>query len=219
VNTAERAARSHARPKREDLLQSNRIEFPGDRRIGREDRFDLAGEVHPSAVLADVERPHAKRIAGEHQRLALTVPQRDRPLTIEPAECTRAPLFVRVDDDFRVTARPEPMAATLQLLAQFEIVEDLAIETDPQRIGFVGQRLLTGEQIDDRQPRMPKASTCIAVDAELVRAAVTQRADHLTKVIDVGRHQPVAQVDDSRDTAHQALTSDTGCTSKGLLCR
>ena len=149
------------------------------RRVSGKERLQLAREEQAAAVLAYVERPDAVGIAREHEMPGSRIPERDRPLPVEALEGGGAPLLPRVDDDFGVAAGAEAVAERFELGAQLDVVEDLAVEDDPERLVLVGERLLPAGQIDDRQPGMRQAGPVVAIGAELVRAAVPERARHV----------------------------------------
>jgi len=87
---------------------------------------------------------------------------------------------------------------------QLDVVENFAVENGPERAGFVGERLLAGGKINDREPRMGESCARRAIDAELIRPAVMQRACHAQqRVAGWGRALSRAvQFDDARDAAH-----------------
>jgi hypothetical protein len=80
----------------------------------------------------DEERPHTERVASEDKTPPIRVPECDGPLTIEATERIGAPLFVGVNDDFRVAARAEPMSALFEFVPQLNVVEDLSVERNPE---------------------------------------------------------------------------------------
>src|SRR4029079_9420197 len=102
----------------------------------------------------------------------------DGPLAVEAREGRVAPRLEGVHDDLRVAVRAEAVAERLQLGAQLEVVEDLAVERHPQRLVFVAERLLPGREVDDREARVGETGPRVAVDTELIRAAVVQRPGH-----------------------------------------
>jgi hypothetical protein len=185
-DAAEHGLRRDDGPERERLVESPRIEGARQRRRRGEDRLHLAREEHAPVVLGHVERAHAHAVAAEHELAAPRVPERDRPLAVEALERPFAPLLPRVDDDLGVAPRPEAVAALLELRAQVEVVEDLAVVGDPERAVLVREGLLPGREVDDREPRVRQADPVVAVDAELVRAAVSERGGHGAERLDGG---------------------------------
>src|SRR5207247_1626349 len=70
-----------------------------------------------------------------------------------------APLLVPVDQDFGVAAGAEDVAPGDQLLAQPEVVVDLAVEGDGDGAVLVLHRLRAGlREVDDREPPVPTAA-------------------------------------------------------------
>ena len=170
-------------------------------------------------MLCDVERTHAKRVSRQHQLRTCIVPERDGPLPVEATEGVIAPLLEGVDDHLGVAAGSEDVAQAFKLVAQLDVVEDLAVEDDPQRAVLIRERLLAAGEVDDREPRMTEPGTTIAIDPELVRTAVLQRCRHPSELIELGRWQVVAERDDASDAAHQVVISATGSTSIGRACK
>ncbi len=81
---------------------------------------------------ADIERPHSERIARQDETVAIRIPQRNGPLTVEATKRIGAPLFVGMDDDFRIATRAEPVSPFLEIVSQFDVVEDLSVERNPE---------------------------------------------------------------------------------------
>ena len=69
---------------------------------------------------------------------------------VEMIEDICAPLFVAVDDYFRVGIRPKLMALALQFGSQFFVIVNLAVEDYPHGFLCVGHRLMAAGEIDDR---------------------------------------------------------------------
>jgi len=64
-----------------------------------------------------------------------------------------------MEDDFRVRTGTEAPALGDQLVAQFDIVEDFAIEDSPHRPVLVRNGLIAGGEVDDAQPCVAEART------------------------------------------------------------
>ena len=194
--------RGHRRPEGEEFVQTHRIEPSRHRGVGGKQRLHLAGKHEASGVFGDVERTHSEGIARQNQLAAFAIPQADGPLAVEASERLGAPLFVGVHDHFGVAAGLELVAAPDEFLAQLHVVEDLAVERDPQRAALVRERLLARRQIDDRQPGVGKTGVAIAVDPELVRTAVAERASHHAELFELGWGRGGAAQHHARDAAH-----------------
>src|SRR5690606_9090229 len=133
------------------------------------------------------ERADAGAVARQHQALAARVPERDRELAVEALDEAVAVAVVEVDDHLGVGAGAEGVALALQLLAQFEVVEDLAVEDGPDRPGAVVQRLLAGGRVDDRQSGVGQANAGGEVDSVGVGAAVAERRGHALQLATILR--------------------------------
>ncbi|MCY1236056.1 hypothetical protein D9M72_486920 [compost metagenome] len=79
---------------------------------------------------------------------------------------------------FGVARGVEAPALGTQLIAQFDIIEDLAVEGDRQFTALVRHRLLAVAETDDRQARMTKSGLLVDEDAVLVWAAMGNRGNH-----------------------------------------
>src|SRR5262249_43324373 len=113
--------------------------------------------------------------------------------------------LVGVNDDLGVALRTERVPERDELRAELHVVEDLAVEGDPHRLVFVGERLLARRKIDDGEARVREAGAVVAVDAELVRAAVAHGAAHRAELLDGGAARVLSEGDDAGDAAHGAL--------------
>ena len=64
------------------------------------------------------------------------------------------PLLVSMQQDLGVRLGPEAVALGLQVGAQLVIVIDLAVEDNPDGPVFIRQRLVTADEVDNRQTSM-----------------------------------------------------------------
>ncbi len=63
-----------------------------------------------------------------------------------------AVLFIQMNDNFSITARPEAMPAMLQLLTQLGKVKNFSVVSDPKSFVFIAHGLMTSwTQVDDAQ--------------------------------------------------------------------
>ena len=78
--------------------------------------------------------------------------------------------------DLAVRARPEPMAARLELALDALVVVELAVDDDVQALVLAGDRLIAGVQVDDAEPRVPEADSPVRRDPlpAAVRSAMMQ---------------------------------------------
>jgi hypothetical protein len=215
ADAGEHRARRDRGPKRQGLIEADRIEGP--RQVGRagEDRLDLAAEDHLAVALGVVERPHPDPIASQDQAALGAIPQREGPLAVHPIEGVLAPLLPGVEDDLGVALGAEAVAGGDELRAQLDVVEDLAVEDDPQSLVLVGHRLLAAGQIDDRQAGVGQPGARVAVGPELVGPAVVHRPQHPGQSRGLGS-RAVAQRDQTGDATHAAGIVHGGGVRKNL---
>ena len=122
--------------------------------------FDLRREEQPLAAARPVERLDAQPIARERAAGAGGHPRsrtrtcragdrrRRRPIARRRGRCSRYP--IACDRRGRSASSSRRRSA---------VVVDLAVEADPDRLVFVGERLLAGGQIDDAQSAVAEGRT------------------------------------------------------------
>jgi hypothetical protein len=172
-----------------------------DVRAAAAERPRLAREGEPAAVEPVVERLHPEAVARAEERPLLAVPDRERPHPVELVDAALAPLAVAREQHLRVGLAAEAIALRAQLLAQLEVVVDLAVEDqlEPSIVG--GERLESrvGE-VDDREPQVSEADAVVREDAAAVGAAVREPVEHR---VDLRARRGRAQLDDPAEAAHQ----------------
>ena len=129
-----------------------------------EQRLDFRGQVQHASVIRIVEGLDAKAIAGGEERVVRTVPERERELTAQLVQASRAEVFIKVQCDLTVGARAKAVATTFEVaLDTLEIVE-LTVDDDPHALVLAGDRLLAGGQVDDAEPGMSHPNPPIGSD-------------------------------------------------------
>ena len=123
--------------------------------------------------------------------------------SLEALEAAGAPLLVRAQDGLGIAGGTEDVAEILQLLAQLDVVVDLAVEDEAEVGEFVDERLIGGGgEVDDGEAGVAEADTWREIGAIAVWAAVAQRGDH---GLNLARgHGLAAGAHDARDTAHRS---------------
>ena len=81
-------------------------------------------------------------------------------------------------DDLGVAARMEAVTERLQLGYELLVVVDLAVVDDDDRAVLVVEGLLTGREIDDREPAVTERDTRLEVQAVAIGPAVGDRVVH-----------------------------------------
>ena len=125
------------------------------------------------------ERPDAHAVARQHHLPPARVPDREGEVAVEPRDAIRPHLFVEADDDLGVGMRAEADALRDQLVAQLDVVEDLAVEGDPDasRSSFaIGCAPAARSMIESLVWAKPKPSPWLIALA--VGPAVAKRREH-----------------------------------------
>ena len=172
-----------------------------------EQRLDLGGEGDGSVTHRIVDRPHAGAVARQHQALTACVPDGKGEVAVERLDAIGPPLLVEVDDDLGVGRRLEDVAAGDQLGAQLDVVEDLAVEGDPDGAVLVAHRLLAAVEIDDAEARVRE--TDVAVDV-MCRCRPGRDAQALRSCAPAVRGAPRAP--QAVDSSRQYRTCPPGAT-------
>ena len=185
-----------------ELLRQLRLVCFGGDETASEDGFDFGSEEQPPVDESPVERLHAETIAREEQPPARGVPDGEREHAPKPIDTGITPLLVGMDDGLGVGAGSIAMARLLEFLADGGVVVDLAVEHDPDRLVFVGERLMTGCQVHDAQPSVADRCLLIRKQPGIVRAPVGEQVAHISHaralvgMETIGRHY-------SRNSAHR----------------
>ena len=95
-----------------------------------QERLDLGREMEPALTPCVVKRAHAHAVAGEEQALAACVMYREGEVAIELLNAVRPKLVIEVQNDLGVARCAKAMTAAFKVLAQFDVIEDLAIIGD-----------------------------------------------------------------------------------------
>src|SRR5262249_53344588 len=143
----------------------------------------------------------AEPIPNQKKPAVRRIPQGDCEHPAEAIDGLLAPLFVRVDDDFRVAVRAERVTSGLEVAANVGEVVDLAVEDDPDRPVFVGERLIARREVDDAQAPMTQADALAEVVAVRVGPAMRDGRRHRRQPIAIDRLR-VIELQLAGDSAH-----------------
>src|SRR5207248_4673640 len=108
-----------------------------------QERLDLGAEQEVAGGFGVVERFDAVAIAGQHQRSAPPIPDRQREHAVEASEAFLAPLRVCDEHDLRIRLRAEAMAKPLELGPELTEVINLPVERQHELAGAIDHRLMT----------------------------------------------------------------------------
>ena len=108
---------------------------------------------------------------------------------------------VKMQDDFRIRARVEHVAARLQIFPQLHVIEDLAVESEAESAVGSVHGLMAAFEIDNAEAAMGQARPAIGVDAGCIGPAMRECADAAPKprFVRVG----VVEIKVTRDSAHK----------------
>src|SRR6185503_8838243 len=96
------------------------------------------------------QRLFAEPVARQKKPGPRLVPDREREHAVEAERQLGAPLFVAMDEDFRIgVIRLEAMTAVFQQSPQFYVVVDFAVEDDADGLVLIPRRLCGADDIDD----------------------------------------------------------------------
>ncbi len=193
----------HRRPERHRLLQAARVQRPVGEATGHQ-RLGLGAEGQDLARDGGVEGQDADAVAGQPERAVAWIPQREGKLSVEAIQAGDAPAPEGGQDHLGVGARPERVLA--QLLAQLDVVEDLAVVDDGDPGGGIAHGLGAALQVEDGQPGVPERHPVEEQAGLGVRPAVVQGRRHGAQAGAEDRLAPVPgharRRGESRDAAH-----------------
>ncbi len=86
------------------------------------------------------------------------VPDAKGPLPVQFLDRGRAFFLEEMKDDLGIGLRTKSMSFPDEFFTKFDVVEDLAVERDPQRAVTVRHRLTAACEIDDAQSRVSEAA-------------------------------------------------------------
>src|SRR6266567_3229055 len=126
----------------------------------------LPAFVYIGATMRVIKRLNSHPIPHERQHPVSLVPNRKRKHPVQPRQTIHAPLGPCRQQDFRVRLGSEMVAFGFELLAQFAIVVDLAVQRYYKTAISGEHRLMArNARVDDRQAAMTETnSTAVTID-------------------------------------------------------
>src|SRR5262249_50787584 len=151
---------------------------PARRDARGEQRLHLGGEVKDTVTLRIIERFDPESVARGEERLIGLVPEHERELAAQLVQALRPELLVEAQGDFAVRSGAQPVALLLELALDALVVVELAIDHDVQALVLIGDRLITGDQVNDAEARVPEPDAAMWRDPLPlpVRSAMVQTA-------------------------------------------
>jgi hypothetical protein len=120
-----------------------------------------------------------------------------------------------MQDHLGVAGCPEMAAFRAKLLAQFDIVEDLAVEGDREIARRVGHGLLAIAQADYREPHMAEAGCRCGEESLLIRAPMSNGGRHPFK-----ERPPIPDsAEIAAKTAHAEIFSESASPARTIASK
>ncbi len=160
------------------MPELHRVELGISGKAASTQRTQLRGKRQGSSFATQIERFDSEAIAGKVQPLRLAVPHGQSEHPVEPFQAVGSFLSPQAKDHLDVARASEPVTLRPQLLPELPEIVDFAVEYDRQLSFGEHDRLLSGFEIDDRQPPKTERHEVIIEVPLVVRAAVHHGAGH-----------------------------------------
>ena len=167
----------------------------------RQHRFDFRSEQQPFRRHFVVQGLDAQPVARDEERFRVAIPDGKGEHAAQMLHTVRAVLFVKVNDGLGIAVRAVAVAARDELLAQGEMVVNLAIEHDPERAIFIRNRLMSARNIDNAEPSHADAQMAVRIKAFVVGPAMGDDAAHFAQSCGVCARVP-SKFKNPSDSAH-----------------
>src|SRR6266566_2470514 len=126
------------------------IEFALDFGTNKQ-RFDLGSKQKGVCGLSVEQRPDTDSVPRKEELASSRVPYRKCPLPIEVADTVFSLFLVQVQYDFGVRTGGELVPFLHKRILELDIIEDFAVEGNPEFTVRSGHRLATALDVDDAQ--------------------------------------------------------------------
>ncbi len=167
----------------------------------RQHRFDFRSEQQPLRRQFVIQGLDAQPVARDEERFRIPIPDGEGEHAAQAPHTVLAVLFVEVNNRLGIAVRAVAVPARDELLAQGEMVVDLAIKHDPQRAVFVRNRLMPARHIDNAEPAHADADRSVRIKALVVGPAMGNDAAHFAQSRGVRKRVPT-EFKNSSDPAH-----------------
>jgi hypothetical protein len=169
-----------------------------------EDPFQLGREGENAILLGVVKGLHAVRIARKVHPTRTRVPYSEGEDPVQTGGAVEPPFLVGVNDGFCVCTRGEAVTARFQLATQLAMVVDLAVEDHDNRPVLVRDRLISCDEVDDREAPDTERDSRVVVEVltALIGPAMPQQVARASEVASIDRTAASAIVD-TNDPAHR----------------
>lgn len=153
------------------VMQRDRIDLCRDAAAG-EERRQGGGEAHAAPPNRIVERLDAKTVAAQDEAAGLPFTQGKGEHAVEPSHRPGAPGMPCLQDDLGIAVGEEAISLRRQLVAQFTVIVDAAVEDDLQAQLGIGHWLLRlFRKVNDLQAAVSESHRPVGEQSFRVRAA------------------------------------------------
>src|SRR5207237_923925 len=153
------------------------------------------------AGLTNIEWLDPESIAAQMNHVAIK--ERDREHALKTGDRLQPFQRIELRNNFGIAACGEANALALEFLAQFAVVENLAVEQNGNSARAVIDGLVTSPRIDDRQPNHPRREPLAMERADAIWTTMSHGTDHSV------RNACVRDTNDACDTAHKVVSPTT----------
>ncbi len=170
INIFEYGPGRHGVPEGEDLAEAFGID-PGLAQH-RGQGFDCGREHQARAAICIKQGRDAEPVARQNEPAGVHVPQGEGELAVEARQKISAVLLIEMVYHLNVACCGEVMTLLLELGAQLDVVEYLAVADHPDAHVFVRDGLIAGLQVDDGEPPVSQDDLVITVHPRTVGTSV-----------------------------------------------
>ena len=146
-----------------------------------EHRFRFGAEDEETVGNREVERVDAELISREEEFATLRVVNDEGKLAVETIQKRFAFILVEVQQHFDVAVGAKDVTASDKLLAQLEIVVDLAIAHQHNRIVFIEDGLIAAGKIDNAETAETECDVVIDKVSVGIGATMKERIGHTSQ--------------------------------------
>jgi hypothetical protein len=146
------------------------------------ERRQLARKRHPAQYFGPVQRLLPETILCEIQAFCAAINDGKREHAIQARCQPLTPLLVTVNENLRVgMTGAKHLTEPKELLAQFDVVVDLAVEDYPDSSILIPHRLMAAGNINDSQAPMAEMHTKLIVDPDDLFIRPAMASPHKSK--------------------------------------
>src|ERR1051326_376035 len=143
-----------------------------------QERLDLAGKREHAAIPKVIQGFLAQTVPGEEETACILVPDGEREHAAEACDAIGAVLLVRVNNGLAIGSVAVAMARGFERGTQRGMVENLAVEDQPQVAVLVRHRLMAARDVYNGEAAEPEIAPWIAIISEVIWAPMTNGIGH-----------------------------------------